>query len=250
MPGAAALDLVLPAEAYRVLLVLCRVSAALMLLPGYGDGGVPVRIRIMAALGMALCVAPSLPAQPVPGIWGIAGAVVAESAVGIVLGTLSRIVIAAVQIAGQVIGQCIGVSNVFSGGMGFDSAATLGAAIQAGCVALIFAGGIHHAALRALAESYGRFPPGALPEIDRTAGLVTQAVGEAFRLSLQLSLPFLLLALLFNLALAGINRALPMVPVFMIGAPALLLAGLHLLSAAVPGLLGEAMGAYAALFQP
>jgi flagellar biosynthetic protein FliR len=98
-----------------------------------------------------------------------------------------------------------------------------------------------------VAESYAEFPPGTLPAFDATSRLMTQTVADSFRLAFQLSLPFLLLAVLFNIALAGINRALPMVPVFMIGAPALVLAGLHLMAATMPTLLGEMLGAQAAV---
>lgn len=250
MTAALALQTALPAELYRLLLVLCRAAAALMLLPGFGDGGVPVRMRIMASLMMALCVAPLAgPALPVPGTWAICGAIAAEVAVGAMIGTLARIIISAVQTAGQIIGQCIGVSNIFTMGVGPDSSATLGAAIQAGCVAALFAIGGHHTALRAVADSYASFPLGTLPAIADSARLLAETVARAFHLGLQLSLPFLLLALLFNMALAGINRALPAVPVFMIGAPALLLAGLHLMAATLPTLLGETLGAYAAVLR-
>lgn len=251
MTAGLALQVALPAELYRLLLVLCRVAAALMLLPGFGDGGVPVRMRIMAGLMMALCIAPLLgPAQPVPGTWTMFGAIAAEVVVGAMIGTLARIIISAVQAAGQIIGQCIGVSNIFTLGVGPDSSATLGAAIQAGCVAALFAIGGHHTALRAVVDSYGLFPLGTLPEIADSARLISETVSRSFRLGLQLSLPFLLLALLFNMVLGGINRALPAVPVFMIGAPALLLAGLHLMAATMPSLLGETLGAYAAVLRP
>ncbi len=245
-----ALQTVLPAELYRLLLVLCRVAAALMLLPGFGDGGLPVRMRIMASLMMALCVAPLVgPALPVPNTWAILGAIIAEVAVGAMLGTLARVIISAVQVSGQIIGQCIGVSNIFTIGVGPDSSATLGAAIQAGCVAALFAIGGHHTALRAVSDSYALFPLGTLPIIADSARLVAETVARSFRLGLQLSLPFLLLALLFNMVLGGINRALPAVPVFMIGAPALLLAGLHLIAATMPTLIGETLAAYAAVLR-
>jgi flagellar biosynthetic protein FliR len=65
---------------------------------------------------------------------------------------------------------------------------------------------------------------------------------------MQFAMPFLALAMLFNLAMAGINRAMPAMPVFMIGAPALLMAGLQLLAMVSPGILQETLGAYAEVF--
>ena len=42
---------------------------------------------------------------------------------------------------------------------------------------------------------------------------------------------------MFHAALAVVNRALPAIPVFMIASPALVVVGLYLLAAAIPGIL-------------
>ena len=60
----------------------------------------------------------------------------------------------------------------------------------------------------------------------------------------QLAFPFLLLAFVFNVGLAVVNRALPAMPVFMIASPALVVIGLYLLAATVPGLLENGMGGW------
>jgi flagellar biosynthetic protein FliR len=247
----AALDLQdwLPAELFRLLLVFCRVSAALLLLPGTGEGGLPARIRIIAGLLIALCIAPLAgPARPMPGPLETAGGIAVEVAAGALLGTLSRILLSAVQMAGQVIGQSIGISNAFAFGIGMDNSAVLGAALYSACLAALFAMDGHHPGLRAIADSYSLVPLGAPPPAAASARAIAEATAAAFRMALQLSLPFLLLAMIFNVALAGINRALPAMPVFMIGAPALLMAGLHLLEVTAPTVLNEMLGAYADVF--
>lgn len=239
----------LPAELCRILLVFCRVSTAMLLLPGFGEASVPVRIRILAGLAIAFCMAPLAgPAAAVPNVWGLLGGIVAEVAAGALLGTLARVILSGVQMAGQLLGQCIGISNVFALGVGLDSSATLGAAVYVACLAALFAMDGHHPGLRAILDSYDMIPLGTLPPGAVSARAVTEVVGRAFHLAIQLSLPFLVLSLLFNIALAGINRAMPAMPVFMIGAPALLMAGLMLLGAAAPTLLGETLGAYAEAF--
>jgi len=241
----------LAAELYRLLLVFCRVSAALLLLPGTGEGQVPARVRILAGLLLAFCIAPLAgPATAPPGAWGAVAAIGAEVAAGALLGTLARLLLSAVQTAGQVIGQSIGISNAFAFGIGMDNSAVLGAAIYAAALAALFALDGHHPGLRALAESYALVPLGAFLPTAEAARTVSEGMTTAFRLAMQLSMPFLFLSVLFNLALAGINRAMPAMPVFMIGAPALLLAGLSLLAAAAPTLVGEVLGAYGAVFLP
>ncbi|MCG7361902.1 flagellar biosynthetic protein FliR [Roseomonas sp. ACRSG] len=239
----------LPAEIYRLVLVFCRVSAAFMLLPGLSEHAVPVRVRLLAGLAAALCIAPLAgPATPVPGVWSILGAMVLEVTTGTLLGTLARLLLSAVQTAGQIIGQNIGLSNAFVFGVGNDNAAVVGAALYAGGLAALFTLEGHHSGLRALAESYAMVPLGAPPPLAASAQVATEMAARAFRLAMQFAMPFLVLAMLFNLAMAGINRAMPAMPVFMIGAPALLMAGLQLLALVSPGILHEILGAYAEVF--
>jgi flagellar biosynthetic protein FliR len=239
----------LPAEIYRLALVFCRISAALMLLPGFGEHAVPVRIRVLTGLAAALCIAPLAgPAVPVPGIWSIVFAVAMEVTTGTLLGTLSRLLLSAIQTAGQVIGQSIGLGNAFIFGVGSDSSAILGAALYAGGLAVLFTVEGHHIGLRALAESYAMVPLGAPPPLAGSAEAITAMATRSFRLAMQFSMPFLALAMLFNLGMAGINRAMPAMPVFMIGAPALLLAGLQLMALTAPGIVSELLGAYADVF--
>jgi flagellar biosynthesis protein FliR len=249
MQAALHLEAWVSAELYRLLLVFCRVSAALLLLPGMGESQVPGRIRILAGLLIALCIAPLTgPAVPPPAVWGVAFAVLMEVAAGAFLGALARMVLSAVQTAGQVIGQCIGISNAFAFGIGMDNSAVLGAAIYAACLAALFAMDGHHPGLRALADSYQLIPLGTPLPTAAAARSLSEGMTSAFRLAMQLSMPFLFLSVLFNIALAGINRAIPAMPVFMIGAPALLMAGLHLLGVAAPTLVDEVLGAYGTAF--
>lgn len=239
----------LPAEIYRLALVFCRISAAMMALPGFGEHTVPVRVRLLAGLAAALCIAPLAgPAVPVPAVWSVLGAMVVEVATGTLLGTLSRILLSAIQIAGQLIGQSIGLSNAFVFGVGNDNSAVIGAALYAGAVAALITMGGHQVALRALAESYAVVPLGMPPPLAASAQAVTAVTTRAFGLAMQFAVPFLALALLCNLAMAGINRALPAMPVFMIGAPALLLAGLQLLALVAPGIVHDSLGIYAEVF--
>ena len=145
----------------------------------------------------------------VPGAWGTLIAVAGEAFAAHLLGTLARTIVSGVLIAGQVIGQNIGMANIFAQGVAIDQAATLGATLYAGMVAMMFASGGHHVILRALVESYGLLPAGHFPNIAASARAVMEAGLRCFRLGGQLAFPFLLLALVFHVALAVVNRALP-----------------------------------------
>jgi flagellar biosynthetic protein FliR len=226
-------------EVYRTLLVFSRISAAFLLLPGFGEPTVPPRMRVLAGLAIAVAVAGTVPGMPtsVPDAWGTMFAVTGEAFSGALLGTLARTIVSGVMIAGQVIGQNIGIGNVFAQGVAIDQAASLGAMLYAGMVAIMFASGGHHVILRALVQSYSILPPASFPNVGASSRAVVEAGLRCFRTGAQLAFPFLLLAFVFNVTLAVVNKALPAMPVFMIAAPALVVTGLYLLVAAVPGLL-------------
>jgi flagellar biosynthetic protein FliR len=173
--------------------------------------------------------------------------VVAEAVDGALLGTLARTVISAVLVAGQIISQNIVLTNIFATGVAVDEAATIGAALYAGIVAILFASNGHYVILRARADSYNLLPPGHFPNMGAGARVVIEAGVRCFRLGGQLALPFILLGLIFHVALAAINRAMPSMPVFMIANPLIVVLGLYLLAATVPGMMDGGMSGWSDL---
>ena len=233
------LDGWLTLEVFRTLLVFVRVSAAFMMLPGFGEPSVPLRIRILAGLAIALCVSNAVSGMPaaVPDAGGTAMAAAAEAFSGILIGTLARTIISGVLIAGQAIGQNVGIANIFAPGLAIDQAATIGAVVYAGLTAIMFVSGGDRVILRALVDSYGLLAPGQFPNVSASLRAVVNAGMASFRLGCELAFPFLLLGLVFNAALGVVNRALPAIPVFMIAHPALVVIGLYLLAACAPGIM-------------
>jgi flagellar biosynthesis protein FliR len=226
-------------EIYRTLLVFVRVCTAFLLLPGFGEPFAPARMRILAALAFAFAIVPTVPGMPVapPAASGLLISVLAEAVDGALLGALARTVISAVLVAGQIISQNVVLTNIFATGVAVDEAATVGAALYAGIVAILFASNGHYVILRALADSYNLLAPGHFPNMGAGARVVIEAGVRCFRLGCQLALPFILLGLIFHVALAAINRAMPSMPVFMIANPAIVVLGLYLLAATVPGMM-------------
>ena len=107
-------DSVLALNLYAYLLVFARLGTALMLFPGFGETQVAPRIRLSIALGVSLVVlpivAPGLPAVPVnPLELGLV--LLGEIFVGFFLGTIVRMMMAAIQIAGAIIATETGLAN-------------------------------------------------------------------------------------------------------------------------------------------
>jgi flagellar biosynthetic protein FliR len=87
------------------------------------------------------------------------------------------------------------------------------------------------------------FAPGEIPLLGDVAALTTRTVATAFRIGIQLSAPFMVFGLLFNLGLGVLSRLMPQMQVFFVGLPLSILLGLLIfllvLSALMTVFLGE-----------
>jgi flagellar biosynthetic protein FliR len=233
-------------ETWRVALVFARVGAALMMLPGYGEPGIPARFRLFVGLGFAVAIAATIgPVPPPPkNVWGLIFGLLPDLSTGILFGLLSRTIVSGMLTAGTVIGQNIGMANIFIQGLGFEQSAALGSITYAAFLAALFASHGDHLILRAMVGTYDIVAPGNWLDISASAKAMVDATAKSFELAVQLSMPFLLLALLFNVSLAMVNKVMPHLPVFQIGQPFLLALGLYLLAASAPAMLEHSLSAY------
>jgi flagellar biosynthetic protein FliR len=226
---------------YQFMLVFARVGGAVMLLPGFGDMRVPVRVRLLFALALTSLVLPGvagqLPAQPAA-VATLAAHIGRETAVGLFIGATAGVIMSLLHMAGAVIAGQIGLGNALSGELfSAEQGASIGAALMAGGLVIIFTTGLDHLMLTGLVRSYDGLPAaGPVPWSD-LAETLGETLSAAFAAAIQLSTPFLLLGLVFNVGLALANRALPQLPVFFVGLPASLAGGILVLMIALPAIL-------------
>jgi flagellar biosynthetic protein FliR len=90
---------------------------------------------------------------------------------------------------------------------------------------LVFATDLHHLVIAALNDSYTLFHPGELPLLGDVAALTTRTVATAFRIGIQLSAPFIVFGLLFNVGLGVLSRLMPQMQVFFVGVPLSIIIG-------------------------
>ena len=109
-------------------------------------------------------------------------------------------------------------------------------------ITLIFATDLHHLVIAALNDSYTMFQPGEMPLVGDVAKHVTQIIATAFRIGIQLSAPFLVFGLLFNLGLGVLSRLMPQMQVFFIGLPLSIMLGLLLLLLVIGAMMGTFVG--------
>lgn len=215
--------------------VFLRVGAALALMPAFGEHSVPMRVRLALALAFTAVCAPVVAAH-LPEFDGAAliGRILAsEVIVGLALGAMLRLFILALQIAGSMAAQSVSLSQMF-GTQGADPQPAIGHILTVGGLALAVMSGLHVKFTALLIYSYELFPPGVLPNPADFLEWGIDRVAKAFTLGFGLAAPLVITALLYNLALGAINRAMPQLMVAMVGAPAITAGGLILLALSMP----------------
>jgi flagellar biosynthetic protein FliR len=107
--------------------------------------------------------------------------------------------------------------------------APLATLISFAAIALLFAANLHWELLRGLVTSYDVVPVGADFNARLALKQIADALGESFRLALRIASPYVIYALVVNLALALVNRLTPQVQVFFVATPFVAAGGLLLL---------------------
>ena len=215
------------------LVVFMRVGAMASLIPAFGEQSVPQRVRLVLAMAFTAVVAPTV--QNVPEQAGILP-LLAETLIGLMLGMGLRLFILALQTAGAMAAQATTLSQMF-GDAGPEPQPAIGNLLVMAGLAVAVAAGLHVRAAEMLILSYQMLPVGQFPGAEDVAQWGLGQISHAFALAFSLAAPFTIAALLYNVALGVINRAMPALMVSFIGAPALTWGGLVLMVVAVPPML-------------
>ena len=236
----------LPAVATAFLLTFARVGAMVMLLPGVGELSVPSRVRLAIALVLTAILLPAHQkayAVDLKTFGPVLVLLFQELTVGVVLGLTGRLAVSALQITGAVVAQQLGLGFVTAVDPTQNQQGVLvGNFLTLMGVALIFATDLHHLVIAAMSESYTIFQPGELPLMGDAAQHVTKVIATSFRIGIQLSAPFLVFGLLFNIGLGVLSRLMPQMQVFFIGLPLSILLGLLLLLLVIGAMMGTFVG--------
>jgi flagellar biosynthetic protein FliR len=235
----------LPALGAAFMLVFARIGAMVMLLPGFGEGFIPVRVKLAIALLLTLIILPLHRAAyhvDMQSVAPLAVLLVHEIIIGVVLGATARVTLAALHVAGSIIAQQLGLGFVTSvdptqGQQG----ALMGNFLTLLGIALLFATDTHYLVIAALNDSYKIFSPGELMPSGDVAALATRAFSGAFKIGLQLSAPFLVFGLVFNIGLGVLARLMPQMQVYFVGVPLSILIGFTIFAAVLASMMGTYM---------
>lgn len=224
----------LPDAAYLFMLIFARLGTMIMLMPALGETNVPGRIRLTLALSMTVVLYPLVSvryAGGVPaGFAAIMTMLASELVVGFFIGLATRLVMAAIQIAGTVIANQSGLAFA----MAFDPTQGQQGVVFANflsimAITLIFVTDVHYLLIGALHDSFLLFPPGQWMQVGDLAQNAVRTVAEAFSIGIRISAPFIVFGLVFYFGLGLLNRLMPQIQIFFIAMPANIFMGIGIL---------------------
>ncbi len=236
---------------FQSFIVFLRIAAIVSLMPAFGGKSVPVRVKLVVALAFALIVTPALEIVPAnPDFGNLVWLIISETTVGLMIGVGIRLFVLALQTAGAIAAQSTSLSQILGGAVA-EPLPAIGYILIIGGLALAVMSGLHVKVVALVLLSYDMIPIGTLPDGSTISTWGLGQIKRAFELAFTLAAPFVILSLLYNLAIGAINKAMPQLMVAFVGAPVITAGGLFVLCLASPLLLSvwlKALDAF--LFTP
>lgn len=222
------------------LVAAIRPGAAFFAAPVFGVASVPVQLRLVVAVAIGMAGFNVVPfALPPDGISSFAGIalVIGEVMAGLALGFAVQIGFSAAMLAGEVIGNAMGLG--FAAMVDPHSGAptpALATFLSVLATFLFLSIGGHLALATIIVDSYRALPIGG-PALgnDSIHGLVLFG-GDMLAAGFTIALPVGFALILVQLVMGMLARSVPSMNLFSVGLPATLLAGLVLLAIAAPSI--------------
>jgi flagellar biosynthetic protein FliR len=223
------------------ILVLARVTPLFFMAPLFSSKMIPVRVRGIVAVALAMGLAPvALHGQHIPGgALSLAGLVVEGLLVGFGFAFGLGALMAAVESAGSLVDALAGFSfgaliDPINGNQG-------GALSQfysvVGTMIFIVIGGDAWV-LRGMARTFELVPLTAAPQLTSLVGGAEQVFVTIFMATLEIAAPVVVALLITDVAFGVVSRVVPQISVFAVGFPVKVAVALLVVGASLPFMAG------------
>jgi len=219
-------------------LVIARVGAMWMTMPVFGDQEIPMQIKAVGVFAVSIALWSLVPAGAVPvfdTLPAFAAALAGEILIGVLVGTMVRLIHGAVQFSGHFIGFQMGLGIVT-----VVDPTTGGRMSQVGkfqgvfALVIFLAMDMHHFMLRGLAWSLTETPSLSLMHGGGSCRSLIDAGAGMFVLAVQVGAPVMVALFLTNVALGIVARTVPQMNIFIVGFPLTIGIGLIIMGVAFP----------------
>lgn len=221
---------------------LFRIAAMVGVAPVFGAQNVPVRIRVGIAVALTLVIAPVLPQAPQVDPISSTGilTIVHQVMIGLAIGFALRLVFSAFVLAGQLIGQTMGLGfAAMIDPQNGVQVPVVGQFYQIMVTLMFLALNGHLVLIEVIADSFRTLPVGPKGlEMDSLWNLVLWG-GQVFAGAVLVSLPAVTALLVVNIAFGVMTRASPQLNIFAVGFPVTLGIGVVVMLVTLPVILPQ-----------
>lgn len=215
-----------------------RISGVFMFVPIFGDGTVPIKVRLMLALLMTMLVAPFIATPPAIDPFSLQAAVLTLTQLlwGLFFGFIFQLLFTVFTMIGQTIsmqmGLAMAVMNDPANGM---SVAIIGRLYLFLCTLLFLSFDGHLVVLALMVESFTIWPVANGLSMGSFA-LILQMMGWVFASAFAIAIPAIAAMLIANASFGFMNKAAPSLNVFALGFPMTMVLGLFALFISMTGI--------------
>lgn len=220
------------------LLIFARVTGLFLIAPFYGSLNIPPQVKIglgglisLILLNLVNVPPEGLPHQMVPYLLGVAS----EMLVGFIIGFISYLVFAAIQLAGQGLDMQMGfgIVNVIDPQFGMP-VPLLGNFKYVLATLIFLVTNAHYLLLNALFKSYQSIPLTGFAYTGSVAQGLLQMFNGMFITAIKMSLPVMAVLFVTEVVMGLLARTVPQMNIFMLGIPVKIVVGIIALVVILP----------------
>ncbi len=210
-------------QVFSLLIIMIRVGPLIFLMPIIGTPSVPTQVKALTTLATSLVLLPvlNISASQLPqSTIGLVIFVISEITVGAILALFARLVLAALDIAGQVVSVSMGMGMAGAMDPQFGTQVSLIGYLWNIIAILVFlAINGHHLFIKTMVESFTWLAPGTINITSMTLDGMMRGASHMFTLSIQIIAPAGVALFLANVAMGIVAKTVPQVPIMIVAMP-------------------------------
>ena len=218
-------------------LIFARVGAILLTAPLFSSGSIPVHVKIGLSFMLAVIVFPLVSVNDilVLPLASLGIAMAGEVLIGVIIGFTARLLFAAVQLAGQLVGFQMGFGIVNVIDPQTSAQVSIIAQFENIITLLIFlAVNAHHWFIMAIAKSFEVVPLLAFSFTNSLMEALVRLSCDMFVVAAKVAAPIIAILLFTSVALGLLARTVPQMNIFIVGFPLKLAIGLLAVGLTLP----------------
>ena len=219
-------------------LVFLRVTSIVVSLPIFSGNNVPNMFKAGLALAVAWVLFPmmdmTVPAEMEGWMFMTLG-VISEVLVGLGVGLAIRLIMAGIQMAGQVAGYQMGlaIANIMDPATSMQTP-ILAQAFNLMAMLIFLSINAHHWFFRAIVDSFAVLPPFSFTLSSSFIGYLVMMSGNMFVIALKIGAPIIVVLILTSVSFGLMARTVPQMNIFIVAMPLKIVVGLLFIIFSLP----------------